>query len=152
MEVDAGPMARLEVVKSDVETAGVVFQRLSEGETLGEIAKGWGVPRGRFTQWYMEEHVGLYDAALKVLAQADAQETVEIADASTPESVGSDKLRISSRQWRSSKWDRERYGEKTQVQHSGLVPTLTIEIVGVAQAAQGRVIEQEPVKIEDGLI
>jgi hypothetical protein len=50
------------------------------------------------------------------------------------------------------KWDRDRYGDKTDVRHSGLVPTLTIEIVGVAQAPQERVIEHEPVKKEDGLI
>ena len=151
--MDSGPMARLEVVVVDAATPGVVFQRVSDGETLKEIAKAWGVPVGRFTQWYMTEHGELYDAALKVRADQDAAETVEIADGVSLEDVPKAKLQIDSRKWRSGKWDRERYGEKTEVKHSGLMPTLVIEIAGVAQVPEEKVIEHDPQKqVEDDLI
>ena len=142
--VDPGPLARLEYVQGRADTASVVFQRLAEGETLGEIAKAWEVPRGRFVEWYMTEHVERYDAALKVLAQEDAQETVRIADEAPVEDSSKTKLRIDARKWRSGKYDRERYGERTEVKHSGLVPTLTIEIVGVPQVPAEKVINHVP--------
>ena len=146
-EFDPGPLARLAVVVGDAETPGTVFQRLCEGETPREIAKSWQVPVGRFTEWFMTEHVALYDAALKVRAAQDAHETVEIADGASAEDVGPAKLRISARQWRSSRWDRERYGDKTEVKHSGLMPTLVIEIAAAVGAVQvPRVIEAEAVE------
>lgn len=146
--VDSGPMARLEVVVVDAATPGVVFQRVSEGETLKEIAKAWGVPVGRFTQWYMTEHGELYDAALKVRADQDATETVEIADGASTEDVQKAKLRVDARKWRSSKWDRERYGDRTEVKHSGLIPTLVIEIVGAVPVNAEKVVEH----VEEDLI
>lgn len=151
---DPGPMQRLEVVVGEASTPSVVFQRLTDGDTLREIAKSWHVPVGRFTEWYTTEYAGLYDAALKVLAAQDAHETVEIADGATAEGVRQAKLRVDARKWRSSKWDRERYGEKTEVKHSGLMPTLVIEIAGEARQ-EPRVIEAETLPApekEHGLI
>ena len=153
---DVGPMARLEAVVVDAGTPAVVFQRVSEGETLKGIAKAWGVPVGRFTQWYMTEHGELYDAALKVRADQDATETVEIADGASAEDVQTAKLRVDARKWRSGKWDRERYGEKTEVKHSGLVPTLVIMVKGEEVAVE-RVVSDVPASIptelsEEGLI
>jgi len=126
VESDPGPVARFEVVKAAAETVSVVFQRLADGETLGEIAKAWGVPRGRFTEWVMEHHGEMYDSALKVnadriaheaLAISDEQQEVEKKDGTTYDpDVGRDKLRVDTRLKLAGKWDRARYGEHVQHQ------------------------------------
>ena len=61
---DPGPMARLAAVQADAGSPGVIFQRVCEGERLRDIWRAWGLPKGAATRWFMEEHAGLYDAAL----------------------------------------------------------------------------------------
>ena len=151
--LDPGPMARLEVVKVQAETPSVVFQRVAEGESLKAIAKSWQVPAGRFTEWFSTTHADLYDAALKVRADqlahealtiSDEQAEVEKEDGSTYDpQVPRDKLRVDTRLKLAGKWDRERYGDKTEVRHSGLMPTLVIEIAGEVRK-EPRVIEADP--------
>jgi hypothetical protein len=120
--IDAGPIARLEHVKKQADTPGVVFHRLSNGETLKEIAKAWEVPAGPFVLWFTTTHAELYDAALKVLADEMAHDALEIADEQKeaidkkgnkydPE-VPRDKLRVDTRMRLLEKWDRSRYGAK----------------------------------------
>jgi len=139
-------MARLDEVKSDELVPTVVFQRLTaeKPETLREIGRAWGLPVGAFVQWFTTEHAGLYEQALRVLADQDAQEVVAIADGADPASVQVAKLRTEARKWRAGKWDRERYGDKTDVRHTGVAPTLVIEISPQPEPA-GRVIEAEPI-------
>jgi len=174
-EVDPGPIARLEVVMGDAKTAGVVFQRLTDPErpeTLREIAKAWGLPAGRFVEWFTTQCGVVYDAALKVKADQLAHEALGVASKTQlgrmtktnpdggvviteEDMLGHRKLYSETMLKLAGKWDRERYGDRTDVKHSGLVPTLTIEIVGVPQvqhAPEPRVIEHEPQKIEDGII
>jgi hypothetical protein len=169
LPADPGPIARLELVKAADTTPSVIFSRLTEGESLKEIAKAWAVPAGRFTEWFTTQHGELYDAALKVRADQLAHKALDVASTPQPgvttktkadgsvevteeDMLGHRKLYSETMLKLAGKWDRDRYGDKTDVRHSGLVPTLTIEIVGVAQAPQERVIEHEPVKKEDGLI
>lgn len=143
-------MARLEAVKANGMSGSVVFQRLTDAdkpETLREIAKAWKVPVGRFVEWFATEHAELYEAALKVLADQDANEVVAIADGAAPETVQVSKLRAEVRKWRASKWDRDRYGDKTDVRHTGMIPTLVIEIA--AEEPQPRVIDGTVVEPEE---
>lgn len=129
---DPGPLARLEAVVARPETASVVFQRLTDAEapeTLREIAKAWGLPAGRFVEWYTTEHAAQYDAALKVLADQHAHEIVAIADEQKQATdsrgntfdpdVARDKLRMDARRWVAGRWDRSRYGDQVQHQISG---------------------------------
>lgn len=142
--VDAGPMARLEVVVARPENAVVVFQRVCEGETLKEIAKAWGVPVGRFTQWYATEHGDLYDAALRVRADQLAHEALERADGADAETVGPAKLQVDTRLKLAGKWDRARYGEMVKVEKTVTV-TADAGLVGFAGALLERVGRQEKV-------
>lgn len=130
------------MVKSEPMTPSIVFQRLSEGESLGEIArdKKWDLPVGRFTEWFTTEYAALYDAALKVRADQLSHERLKIVDAATPETASVAKLQSDTRGHLAGKWDRDRYGEKTDVRHSGLVPTLVIEIGGAGGAVEERVV------------
>lgn len=143
---DPGPLARFEAVKEQEHTPTTVFQKLTDPDapqTLAQIGRDWGLPVGRFVEWFSTTHTALYDAALKVRADQDVHDAVAIADNAAPESVQVAKLRSEVRKWRASKWDSERYGDKTQVKHTGLVPTLVIEIAAPEQPKH-RVIEHEP--------
>jgi hypothetical protein len=159
---DPGPIARLAAVISQEHTPSVVFQRLTEGETLRQIARSWQVPVGRFTQWFSTQHAELYDAALKVRADTIAHEALAISDEQAlahskqgipfDPDVSRDKLRVDTRLRLSGKWDRDRYGDKTDVRHTGLVPTLIIEIA--TPEPERRVIDVSPAvpDASDGLI
>ena len=156
---DPGPIARFEAVKAVETTPSVVFQRLTDGESLREIARSWQVPVGRFTEWFSTEHAELYDAALKVRADTIAHEALAISDEQAlahskqgipfDPDVSRDKLRVDTRLRLSGKWDRDRYGDKTDIRHSGLVPTLVIEIA--VPVPETRVIDAVPAAAPDAL-
>lgn len=130
LAIDPGPLARLEAVKTDVNTPTVVFQRVAEGETLKKIAKAWQIPVGPFVEWFLVEHALLYDAALKVRADDLAHEALEVADEQCevekengqkydPE-VPRDKLRVETRLKLAAHWDRSRYGTAKDVGSGGV--------------------------------
>jgi hypothetical protein len=52
---DPGPLARFAEVAENPTTMPILVQRLSEGETLKEIAKDWEMPYGRLAQWVIED-------------------------------------------------------------------------------------------------
>ena len=130
---DPGPMARLGAVVALPETPSVVFQRVCDGETLKEIAKAWGLPVGRFTEWVLMKHEGMYDAALKVRADQLAHEALERADGADAESVGPAKLQVDTRLKLAGKWDRARYGEVVKVDRT-ITVTADAGLVGFASA------------------
>ena len=141
--VDHGPMARFEVVKADANTPTVVFQKLTDPDapqTLREIAKAWGIPAGRFEQWFVTEHAELDEAAYKVLARRRAEETIGIADDATAEDVRQRKLQIGARQWFAARADRQRFGE--QVNHQ--VTTRTVLEAKFYHERRGREIDVTP--------
>ncbi len=106
-----------------------VVRCVTEGRTLRQVAKEWKVPYGRLAQWVVEdaERTAQYEGALRIWADALAQEAVAIADeqgavekeggGTYDPDVGRDKLRIDTRLKIASKLYRDRYGEKVQVQH-----------------------------------
>lgn len=97
----------------------IVVQRLTDGETLKQIAESWKIPYGRLAQWIIEsrERTTQYNAALAIWADSIAQECVSIADGGAEgESHHRDKLRIDTRLKLAGKWDRGRYGD--QVGHN----------------------------------
>jgi hypothetical protein len=140
---DPGPMARLREVVADPQTMGVLVQRLSDGETLKSIAKGWQIPYGKLAEWLIEdrERSERYNAALKIWADSLAQESVGIADDGGTEAgeVQRDKLRIDTRLKLAGKWNRDRYGDATEVKHTGSVSLLAI----LSSMPRGNVIEQD---------
>lgn len=120
LAVDPGPLARLDGVKADASAPGQIFQRLCERETLAKIAREWGLPKGRFVEWFTTEHQALYDAALKVVAADLAHEALEVADEQAEvvkengqtydPDVPRDKLRVETRLRLAANFDRARYG------------------------------------------
>lgn len=148
---DPGPLARFAEVAENASTMPILVQRLSEGETLKEIAKDWEIPYGRLAQWVIEdrERSEQYNVALKVWADALAQECLAIADEqSEVEKAGGgtfdpdvprDKLRIDTRLRIAGKWDRNRYGEQTKIEHGGSLSLISV----LSSIPRGEVFEHE---------
>ena len=151
---DPGPIARLEHVKSLPDTAGVVFQRLCDGESLQQIARAWGLPKGAFVLWFMEEHSDLFDKALKVLAADAAHDAMKISD--TPQvgvirkvkadgsvevteedMLGHRRLQVDTRLKLASKWDRKRYGEEADAVRTVPVVIQIANLRGAPLEVQG---------------
>jgi len=110
--IDPGPLARLDEVQADEAVPTIVFQRLTEGESLQDIARKWQVPVGRFVQWFMTEHAELYDAALKVKADELVHGALTEADtAKDRDSAAAARVKADIRLKVASKWDRKRYGD-----------------------------------------
>lgn len=143
--IDAGPIARLDEVKADAGAPSVIFQRLTDGETLQQIAKAWGLPRGRFVEWFTTEHEALYDAALRARADELAHEALGVADeqkeavrrdgSTFDPDVARDKLRVETRLRLAAHWDRTRYGAAKDA-GSGGVTVLVDRSCGGAIAIQ----------------
>lgn len=118
MASDNGPMARLQALKDDPNTPSVIFQRLTDKETLPDIAKSWNVPKGRLTEWFTVQHADVYDAAMKVVAADLAIEAMQAARDATPEDVSVKKLLADVALKLAAKFDRARYGETVRVEKS----------------------------------
>lgn len=77
----------------------------------------------------------------EILEIADGAESI---DASAPETVNRDKLRIDTRKWLMGAHNRKRYGETKQIELGG-----TISITEALAQAQARVIEAEVIDVSD---
>lgn len=149
---DHGPQQRFEAVKDDPSSPDGVFQRVCEGESLKDIAKAWEVPRGQFVRWFTESYSDLYDAALKVHAADLAMEAISIADADGD--VPRDKLRVDTRKWVASKFDRDRYGEAVKVSRDVSI-SIDAGLVGFARDLLDHIdtrpgLHQREVRVFDG--
>ena len=162
-----GPMARLAVVIADPEKPGEIFELLTgeEPQTLGEIAREWRLPAGRFVEWYTVEHKERFEAAQRVRALRLEGEALRIADEQhevvkeggqkfDPE-VPRDKLRVDTRLKLIEKLDRERYGPSLRVEKriEVVVDEVLLKRAGellrlvqarVAQSCQEKVVEALP--------
>lgn len=140
-------MARLDVVKADEAAPSVVFQRITEGETLAQIAAAWRVPKGRFVEWFTTRHEELYDAALKVRAADLAFDAMAAALAATPEDVAVRKLQAEVALKLAAKFDRARFGETVRVEKQ-VTFQADLGLLGTAAALleqrRGRVVEALP--------
>lgn len=131
MSADPGPLERLRAIVEKPDTMSQIVQRITdadEPQSLKAIARAWRVPHGKLAQWITEdrERTEQYAAALRIAGEMAALEVVEIADSATPESAFVDKLRIQTRQWYASRLARERFGESTEVKHTGQVSLVAL--------------------------
>lgn len=151
ISVDPGPLERFRaVVEDNPATMDVIVQRLTDGEPLKAIARSWDVPYGKLAEWITEdrERVERYSAALRIWADSLAQECVAISDEQgevvnengkvfDPD-VARDKLRIDTRLKLAGKLDRARYGDQTELKHTG-----SVSLVAVLSSMPRGVIEKD---------
>lgn len=135
------PSARWDEAIADVMTLRVIVSRIAEGEALREVCRSRGWPYSHVARWLSEDDSrrAEYEWALRLWADAVAQETLGVADGADAESVGVAKLRIETRMRLAARWDRERYGERSavDVRHGGNV---TVMLTQFALDEGGRVI------------
>jgi len=94
-----------------------IIDKLSEGETVLGLARTLGISHTAFYDWV--DRGGEARAAALARArtrggQSLAEQTLEIADAATPQEAQVAKLRVDTRRWLASKMAPDDYGDKQQ--------------------------------------
>ena len=93
-----------------------------EGLALRDVSSNMGMTYGVLWKWLNEDgRMKDYELALKGHADLVVHEVKGIADASEDP-----KLRVDSRKWLSSKWDRNRFAENSKVEISGSVSLISL--------------------------
>ncbi|OJY11891.1 MAG: hypothetical protein BGO99_10575 [Nitrosospira sp. 56-18] len=124
-------LQRLEFVKRDSITMGMIVQRVADGETLKEIAKDWQIPHGLFYLWIMGSHdrMQAYKRALKVRADQEIHAALKNANSEyvmdksgklvldkegrpISRDVRWARLQVATSFKAAEKWDRERFGPR----------------------------------------
>lgn len=136
------------------DAANAICERIAEGEPLRQICRDEGMPSWRSVYRWMDAHPDFasHIAHARILGfDAIAQDALEISDDARndymdrvsrdgesveriydAEHVQRSKLRIETRLKLLSKWDPKRYGEKTEVAHTGNV---TVEMMRFSDGA-----------------
>lgn len=90
-ERDPGPMARLEGVKADRYSLGVIVQRVAAGESIKDLARQWQIPHKAFSSWVRDQGLALVNKArMSCASRPAAADSLKRAGASKPEPEGDD--------------------------------------------------------------
>lgn len=130
MESLAPRLQRFEAIRRDAGAPAEVFRLLTEGRTLREIAvEDFNCAAGVFTRWFMEEHREELDKAERVLGIEVAQLIRRMTDGATNETLRLLKFKTDRYLRLAGLLNPERYSPRTEIAHSGMAPTLVIEVV-----------------------
>jgi len=114
----------------------MVCDQVSDGMSLSDISRVEGVPYSVLWKWLSDgNRMEAYKTALEARADKEVHETLSIADCATPEDIGVAKLRVDTRKWAASKWDRDRYGESSKV---ALDVRYQVDLAGALLEAEAR--------------
>lgn len=104
------------------EVAEQICTRLADGESLRCICADEGMPGKTTLMRWLEDHAEFRDQYARAREQqADryVEDTVEIADAASPESVHVARLQVDARKWAAAKLAPKKYGEHAKVEVTG---------------------------------
>lgn len=104
------------------ELADTICNRLMSGESLVKICSDESMPdRVTVIRWMGRDEDFATKCARAREAQADLMDDkiIEVAEACTPDTWKSDKVKISAYQWRASKLAPKKYGDKITQEHTG---------------------------------
>lgn len=107
------------------DTATEILERLADGESLAAICRDENMPGEKTVRaWALEDREGFstrYARARELQAERWADEIVSIGDdvPSDRDAVQRARLRVDTRKWLLSKLLPKKYGDRTEVQHSG---------------------------------
>lgn len=114
----------------------MICDQVSDGMSLSEISSNEGIPYSVLWRWLSDgSRMDSYRLALEARADKEVHETLAIADGATVEEVGVAKLRVDTRKWAASKWDRDRYGESSKV---ALDVRYQVDLAGALVEAEAR--------------
>ena len=130
MAENPGPLVRFEHLTTKPDTMDIIVQRVADGDTLRGIAKSWEVPFGKLAGWVVDdrERADAYSRALEMWAESEAHAAVGIADAvdANRDAVAKANLQVKTRLAIAGKLARPRYGESTEVKHTGAVSLIAV--------------------------
>ena len=131
-------------VNKKIHAAGgetAMLDRLSQGETILSLDRSLGVSHTGFYDWIDRGGEARASALARARARGGrslAEQTIEIADAATPQDAQVAKLRVDTRRWLASKQAPDEYGDKQQ-------PLVNIDLGSMALDA----LRKRSVTIED---
>ena len=128
-----GKVDRWRVIEGEAGTLEVICTRVSEGESLADIARAWNVPKGLMGRWLAEspERMQAYKGALSLWGDEKAQECIGLADGADTEGgagIAHAKLQIDTRLKLAAKWNQEMYGDKVTQVNVGSVNQIDVSL------------------------
>lgn len=146
--MNPGPLVRFASVTADPATPSVIVQRLADGESLKEIAKGWDIPYRRLIEW-IAANGDLTEQCKRARELAGIElrmEGLEIVDevegTDEPAAVAAAKLRAEYRERLSRDFNRPLFGKQVQHQH-----THTVDLGERLRRARERTLDVEDAEI-----
>lgn len=131
----ATPQVVVDLQAERVAAFEAVLDGMAEGKTVeqamrGVVVGGKGWTAGAMRRWIAddEERTARYQRMKRLLAQAWAEEAIQIARESTNQSATVDRVLIDTLKWAASKANPAEYGERQTVEHQG-AQNLTVKIV-----------------------
>jgi len=116
------------------EIADEICLRLAEGESLRAICRDDHMPsRETVRKWLRDEtidrFIGQYAQAREDQAESLADQVLEIAMATTPETVVADRLRVDALKWLAGKLKPKVYGNLQRIEQTGADGGPILEVV-----------------------
>ena len=106
------PKTRQMLTRIDAIGADALLARIAGCEPIKAVAQSIGVSRQVLSGFLnSEQNRDGLRAAREQAAHLFAEEVLAISDAATPQDVQVAKLRVETRRWIASKWDRALYGD-----------------------------------------
>ena len=101
------------------EFAEILLDAIAGGMTLKEVCESNDLSKTTVLRWLSNEYLDQYARALRVRADMQAEEIIEIADKTytTNEELTAAKMRIDARKWLMSKMAPKKYGDKVELEH-----------------------------------
>lgn len=102
--------------------ADAICERLIDGESLVKICADESMPnRSTVMRWMQADEAFATKCARARVLQSDLMDDMilDCAKACTPETAAADRVKISAYQWRASKLEPKKYGDKIEQTHQG---------------------------------
>jgi hypothetical protein len=146
-----------ELSRGDPEWWPSILAHIADKGNLSEIVAQSNWSWGALWSWIQadETRVAEYDAALKARAQMFAFEAAGDIDAATMEDVPLRKFKVEAKLRIAGKWDRGRYGESSELKHSGTVGMNLMAVLaslpraGSDTAIAEKVVEEVPAEVDE---
>lgn len=117
-----------ELLSATPEAFEIVLEKIvtERSGTPFQICTSLGLSWGGVLAWVNQdpERQEKFKFAMEVRAHLLAEEAITIADGAKPKTVNVAKLRVDTRKWMASRLNPKQYGEKQEVNHSGVVHNL----------------------------
>lgn len=115
----------------------MVCDQVAGGLSLSDLSRIEGVPYTVLWKWLKgkDDRFKAYCLSLEAKADAIAHDTLRDAAEATPEDVQVAKLRIDTKKWAASRWDRDRYGDQSKV---AVDVRYQVDLLGALEEAEER--------------